>query len=63
MHGSLYVTGRKRWRFLSYRRGFPKLVLTVERDEAIMTKIGTALAGFYAAFDEAFNRLTELQAA
>lgn len=57
VHGSLYVTGRKRWYFLSYRRGFPKLVVTVERDEAIMRKIGAALSSFYSDFDSALKKL------
>jgi len=57
VHGSLYVTGRKRWRFLSYRRGFPALEVTVERDEEIMSKIATILSGFYGKFDEAMDKL------
>lgn len=60
VHGSLYVTGRKSWTFLSYRRGFPKLVLTIERDEEIMSKIAAALAPFYTAFDKAIELLTRL---
>lgn len=57
VHGSLYVTGRKRWYFMSYRRGFEPFVLPVERDEAIMAKIGAALASFYKSFDEALKIL------
>lgn len=57
VHGSLYVTGRKWWRFLSYRRGFPPLILTVQRDEAIMAKIADALAHFYGKFDAALATL------
>lgn len=59
VHGSLYVSGRKRWHFVSYRRGFPKLVVTVERDEAIMAKIDAALKAFYRTFDAAFEELHE----
>lgn len=58
VHGSLYVTGRKRWHFLSYYRKFPPLLVTVERDEAIMLKIDVALKTFYAAFDAAFIKIS-----
>lgn len=58
VHGSLYVTGRKRWHFLSYAGSkFPKLVVTVERDESIMRKIGDALASFTRDFDKALSSL------
>lgn len=59
VHGSLYVTGRKWWQFVSYAIGFPKLVLTVERNEEIMQKIAKALETFYASFDDAIQRITE----
>lgn len=57
VHGSLYVTGRPYWMFLSYHRGFPKLVVKVERDEKIIAKIDAALNGFYEAFDAAMAKL------
>lgn len=63
VHGSLFVSGWKRWLFMSYRRAFPPLVIQVERDEAIMAKIKTALDAFYKQFDEAMARLKELNAA
>lgn len=59
---SLYVSGRPRWKFVSYRRKFPALIVTVERDESIMAKIQAALTKFYTAFDEAMARLKELNA-
>lgn len=46
VHGSMFVTGRAWWRFLSYRRNFPPLSIIVERDERIQTKIGEALEPF-----------------
>lgn len=61
VHGSLYVTGRKEWVFCSYRRGFPKLVITVKRDEEIMEKIAAALAAFYQAFGSAMERLKQYE--
>jgi len=61
VHFSLYVTGRAWWRFVSYRRGFPAFVLKVERDEAIMRKIETALDKFYAEFDKAMAALRGME--
>jgi hypothetical protein len=57
VHGSMYATGRKSWRFFSYSRSLPPFTLLVQRDEAIMAKIATALAGFYQAFDESMAKL------
>ena len=60
VHGSMYVTGFKSWRFVSFHRRFPKLVLNVERDEKIQAVIGETLAAFVAKLDAAFNRLCEM---
>lgn len=57
VHGSIYATGRKSWRFMSYARKFPPFVLTVHRDETICAKIQTALEGFYKQFDSAMEKL------
>lgn len=62
VHFSMFATGRKWWKFVSYRRRFQPLVLTVERDEAIMAKIAKALSDFYARFDAALERLTKRHA-
>ncbi len=62
VHASMYVTGRPKWKFVSYRRGFPALVLTIERDKVKMDAISEALAGFYEKFDEAFERLNAASA-
>lgn len=61
VHGSLFVTGRKWWKFVSYHSSFPKFVLTVERDKEIMEKIQAALEKFYAAFDAAMTRLRQIE--
>jgi YqaJ-like recombinase protein len=58
VHGSLWVTGRERWHFMSYHRGLPHFHTIVERDEEIMQKIGDCLAKFYEKFDAALQRLT-----
>lgn len=59
VHMSLYVTGRPWWRFVSYRRGFPAFVLTIERDEEKCAVIAKALAGFYDKMDAALAKLKE----
>ncbi len=59
VHGCMYVTGRNWWRFLSYRRGFPPLLLTIERDEKIQAVIREALGAFQEKFDKAWELLCE----
>lgn len=60
VHGAMFVTGRKWWRFLSYRRGFPPVMVLVERDEKIQATIGEALSGFLAKFHAAINKLEQI---
>lgn len=60
VHGSMFVTGRPQWQFVSYRRNFPALVLTIERDEEIQEKIAEALAQFFEKFDLAMEQMVEL---
>lgn len=57
VHGSIYASGRPSWVFMSYARKFPPFVLTVERDEAIKSKIHEALHAFYARYDAALAKL------
>ncbi len=59
IHASMYVTGAPWWKFLSYRPGLPPLVLTVERNEEIQSKIHDGLTIFNAKLDTAFKRLKE----
>ena len=60
VHASMFVTGRKWWKFVSYRRGFPALVLTVELDDEIVAKIEDALGTFLEAFTEGKSRMTTI---
>lgn len=60
VQGSMWVTGEPHWKFVSYRRRFPQLVLTVERDEAMQQAITDALAVFLAKFEAGKKRLIEL---
>ena len=57
---SLYVTGLPFWRYMSYRRLFPPLVLTVDPDPKAQTAIGEALQIFLPKFEAAKARLLEL---
>jgi hypothetical protein len=60
VHGSLYVTGRKQWYFVSYRDGWPTLLLTVQRDEAIMSRMAESIAQFNRLLVGAFEKLNKL---
>lgn len=60
VQGSLFVTGRKWWRFFSYCRKMPSLILTVEPDPVAQGAITDALAKFLARFESAKARLIEL---
>ena len=56
----MFVTGRPSWRFLSYRRHFPPLVLLIERDDGIQAKIRGALDAFLEVFAESQARMAEM---
>ena len=60
VHGSMLVTGRAWWQFISYNRNFPALVLTVKRDEAIQAAMRAALDAFLADFDAALAKVNAL---
>lgn len=60
VQGSLYVTGRKWWKFLSYCRKMPSLILTVTPDQKAQAAIQEALELFLSKFEIAKARLIEL---
>lgn len=60
VHGCMFVTGRPTWRFVSYRRHLPPLILLVHRDDEIQAVLFEALAGFLERFDNGMRRLIEL---
>lgn len=62
VHGSMFVTGLDHWTFMSYRRGFPPLIVAVERDEAICAKIGAAIDSFHIEFDRIMTIITGYEA-
>jgi len=51
VHGSMLVTGRAWWNFMSYSRQFPPLLVRVERDEKIEKTLRAALDVFLEKFD------------
>lgn len=60
VHGSMFVTGYTQWKFLSYRRRFPNLLLTVDRDDKIDKALNEALSAFIEKFDQAMTRMEEI---
>lgn len=60
VQGSMLVTGFKTWRFLSYTRGFPPLLLTVQRDEKAIQALSEALTAFNSRLADGWARLVEL---
>lgn len=60
VHFSLYVSGFDRWKFVSYRRNAPALIVDVVRDPVIMGKIHDALMPFLDRLDAAMKRMEEI---
>lgn len=60
VQGCMYVTGRDEWRFVSYRRRMPALVLTVQRDPAYQEALDEALTLFLGRLEKSKARLCEL---
>jgi hypothetical protein len=60
VQGCMYVTGEEVWKFVSYRRKFPALVLNVQRDEKVQEAIRDALDLFQQKFDAGWDRLCDL---
>ena len=60
VYGSMFATGFKKWIFVSYRRGFPALVLEIHRDEKAMSMIRAAINQFHADFDRAMERILNI---
>ncbi len=60
VYGSMFVTGFKKWIFVSYRRGFPALVLEIQRDVKAMSAIEVAVNMFHSEFDRAMNRISNI---
>lgn len=61
VHGAMFVTGRPEWKFMSYSRQFPPLILTVKRDEEIQSYIDKILARFLARFNLAYAKIKAMK--
>lgn len=58
--GGMYVTGFRRWHFVSYCRGFPPLVVVVEKDREAAEVIAAVTATFDARLNVGMETLTKL---
>lgn len=54
VYGNMLVARAGWWKFMSYCRGFPPLIVTVEADPAIEKAIEEAVAAFQVKLDEAW---------
>lgn len=61
VHGGMYVTGRRWWKFMSYSRQFPPLLVHVDRDEGIMAKMGAVMKEVLVDFDAKLARVRALK--
>ncbi len=60
VYGSMFATGFKRWMFVSYRRGFPALVLEIQWNAQAMGMIAVAIDSFHSEFDRAMQRISNI---
>ncbi len=60
VYGSMFATGFKKWIFVSYRRGFPALVLEIQWNEKHERAIREAIVSFHAEFDRATERISNI---
>lgn len=60
VHGSMLVTGRSWWMFMSYCRRFPALIIKVERNEEIISQIREGLDDFLVKYEFEWQRLCAL---
>lgn len=61
VQGSLWVTGRQHWHFVSYCPRLPPLIVRVERDEAYIAKLAEAVAAFNAEVDNIVQSIRTYQ--
>ena len=59
IQGSMFVTGFKNWKFVSYRRHLPPLILDAEPKEEFQKNLAEALFIFCNDFDQAWEYLLE----
>lgn len=56
-YGGMYATGLPEWRFVSYCRGFPALVLTLKRDALVMQLIDKTVREFNESMATEYKKL------
>jgi hypothetical protein len=61
VQGSLWVTGRHHWHFVSYCPRLPPLIVRVERDEAYIAKLAEAVAAFNSEVDNIVQSIRTYQ--
>lgn len=61
VHFSMFVTGARNWKFMSYRRKLPPLILTIDRNESVQETIAKAVAMFEVKFDMNIKRLEQFE--
>ena len=59
VQGSLWVTGRKWWSFVSYSPDLPLMHVRVERDEAYIAKLEAAVTAFLSELDTTVASLSD----
>jgi putative phage-type endonuclease len=57
VQGSLWITGRKSWHFMSYHPAMPPLQLEIPRDEDYITKLASCVTEFNNQVNEIVGRL------
>jgi hypothetical protein len=60
VHMSLLVTGRQTWWFVSYSQDLPRLIVKVERDETILTKLHHTIYEFLDKMDATLDKVASL---
>lgn len=59
VQGSMYITGFKKWFFMSYFPAMKPFIVEVERDEIWIAKLDKALDGFVVELDETYKLLDD----
>jgi hypothetical protein len=62
VHSSMLVTGRPYWWFVSYSNSayVPNLVIKVQRDEEIISKLSNVIYSFLQEFDREYEKVKEM---
>lgn len=59
VHGGMFATGLPEWKFCSYCRNFPPLVVVVKRDEKLMDRMRERLEAFTFSLVSEYAKLIE----